>query len=149
MNAPTIKAQNDRIRQIMTAYPGYTAANDLSDADALTVLPAFVVAPNEGVRRSHTPRSYVVTRQFEIIGVVSVMSKIVSLPNRLAAYAVAEPIMEAWAAWLYQHPRLMLNNNALVISTGDISDGGFGPWTYGGVDYSAFRLQIPVTTRQP
>lgn len=147
MSSPTIKAQNDRIRAIMAAYPAI--GTDLSDGAALVSLPAFVVAPNGATRQAHSPRRRRVTRQFEIIGVVSRMTKITSLANRLAVYADAEAVLEAWVSWLYAHPRLMLNDGGLVVSIGDISDGGFGPWSYQEQDYSAFRLEIPVTTLQP
>lgn len=147
MSSPTIKAQNDRIRAIMAAYPAI--GTDLSEGAALVSLPAFVVAPNGATYQPHSPRRYQVTRQYEIIGLVSEMTKITSLANRLTGYSDAEAVLQAWVSWLYAHPRLMLNNSVLVTSVGNFSDGGFGPWTYQGKDYSAFRLEIPVTTLQP
>lgn len=147
MSSPTILEQNNRIRAIMATFPGI--GTDLSEGAVLVALPAFVVAPNGATRQPHSPTRRRVTRQFEIIGVVSEMTKITSLANRLAVYADAEAVLEAWVSWLTKHPKLMLNDGGLVVSVGDISDGGFGPWTYQEKDYSAFRLQVPVTTLQP
>lgn len=136
----------DRIRAIMTAYTGYTSANDLSTGAALTVLPSFIVNPLDAQWEPQGARRFLVTQNFEIIGIVALMDAIVRLDNRLAAYRVAMPVVRPWVAWLHAHPLLALNDGGIVQNVGTITAGGFGPWTYAEKDYAAFRLQLPVTT---
>lgn len=142
----------DRIRAIMTAYTGYTSANDISNGGAITVLPAFIVNPLETEWEPQSPgaKRFLVTQSFEIIGLVSVIADAVPYAQRMAAYRVAMPVVRPWVAWLHAHPLLALTGAGLVQSVGTITAGGFGPYTYPGdgtgKEYSAFRLQIPVTT---
>lgn len=137
----------DRIRNIMRAYTGYSSANDLSEGGALTVLPSFIVAPLETQWDELGARRFLVTQVFEIIGMFSLITNIDPLDNRLAAYRVAMPIARPWVSWLYAHPLLSLNNDGgLVQNVGSISVGEVKGYTYRSVDYSSFRLQIPVTT---
>lgn len=137
----------DRIRNIMRAYTGYSAANDLSEGDAQTVLPSFIVAPLDTAWDELGARRFLVTQGFEIIGIVAAITNIDPLANRLAAYRVAMPIVRPWVEWLHAHPLLSLNNDGgLVQSVGSITAGGYGTYTYQQADYSSFRLQILVTT---
>lgn len=136
----------DRLRNIMRAYTGYTSANDLSEGADLTVLPSFIVAPLETEWEEASARRYLVTQGFEIIGLVSAIADMTPLDNRLAAYRVAMPIARPWVAWLHAHPLLALNDSGLVTRVGTITAGGYGGYTYGSKDYSAFRLALTVTT---
>lgn len=138
----------DRLRAIMQAYTGYTSANDLSVGAALTVLPSFIINPLDA---TWTPngRRYLVTLNVEIIGIVSRITDITQLNNRLTAYRAAIPIVRPWVAWLNSFPRLRAVDGsdsglASVTGVGTITSGGFGPYTYHDLDYSAFRLQLPV-----
>jgi hypothetical protein len=153
MAAPTILAQNDRIRAIMAAYPGI--GTDVSEGAALAALPAFIVNPlGTTQRQKAAAKRWLVTREFEVIGLITAVSGDTGKwVNRAAAYEAAEPVLEAWIAWIDAHPRLSLNDGGLVVDTGEILDGGFGPYTYPadgtGKDYGAFRFVIPVTTYRP
>lgn len=136
----------DRIRNIMRAFSGYSSANDLSEGGDLTVLPSFIVAPLETDWGDVTARRFLVAQGFEIIGLVSVITDISLLDNRLAAYRVAMPIARPWVAWLHAHPLLGLNDGGIVQSVGALTVGEYKGYTYRGVDYSSFRVQFFVTT---
>ena len=147
MAAPTDLDILDRIRNIMRAFPGYSSANDLSEGGALTVLPSFIVAPLETSWDELGARRFLVTQAFEIIGIVSLITDMTLLDNRLASYRVAMPIARPWVSWLYAHPLLTLGNDGgLVQNVGAISVGEIKGYTYRNVDYSSFRLLVPVTT---
>jgi hypothetical protein len=95
-------------------------------------------------------RRWLVTRDFEIIVMVAVMADLAKWAKRAAAYQLAEELPLSLVAWLQAHERLTVPNAQWVAhDVGNISDSGFGPYTYpgdgAGKEYSAFRLQIPVT----
>lgn len=152
MAAATVKEQNDRIRAIMAAYSGI--GTDASEGADIAALPAFIVNPlGTTQRQQNATRRWLVTREFEVIGLIALMSDASKYANRYDAYESAEGVLEAWIAWIDAHPRLSLNSVPLVVGTGDILDGGFGTYTYpangAGKEYSAFRFTIPVTTYRP
>lgn len=153
MAAPTVKEQNDRIRAIMAAYPGI--GTDASEGADIAALPAFIVNPlGTTQRQQNAAKRWLVTREFEVIGLIALMSDASKFASRYDAYESAESVLEAWIAWVDAHPRLSLNNAPLgIVGTGEILDGGFGPHTYpadgSGKEYGAFRFTIPVTTYRP
>lgn len=148
MAAPTVTAQNDRLRAIMAAYSGM--GTDCSEGAAIAALPAFICNPLETTERVQiAPKRWMVTRNIEIIGMISLMPDLTKLSNRLTSYQNAMDVCEAWMEWINRHPRLLLNDSGLVHATGELLDGGFGAYTYGERDYSAFRLQLPVITARP
>jgi hypothetical protein len=152
MAAPTVKAQNDRIRAILATFSGM--GTDCSEGGALEDLPAFIVNPLGTTSRvKNAAKRYLVTREFEVIGLIARIEDINKLASRAAAYEDAEAVLEAWMEWIDRHPRLALNDGGLVVDTGELLDSGFGPYTYpadgNGKDYSAFRFVIPVITYRP
>lgn len=139
----------DRLRAIMTAYSGYTSANDLSTGGALTVLPSFIINPLDDTWEPNG-RRYLVTTNVEIIALISLVGDLTQLDDRLSAYRSAIPLARPWVTWINRFPRLRAPDGSdgglgTVTGIGAITSGGYGPYTYTDKkNYSAFRLLVPV-----